>query len=451
MKALIYISEELVLTDKDHSILTALNSYFDVVEQERTELGVYYKLENNQYDYVISNVAKNSELELIASAQQPTKIYFITGDKNLLNFIHNKYTFANTFTTLESLLDHFVQPNKVEDSQKEESFFNDLSSEVLAADDVVQQIEPYEEINDNTLNQIPGVKVEYEVDPIYTRTRQIQKTLFAQQQWSDHKIVGVWSPVGRAGVSTFILNFSLYLAQRRIYTTVLEGLTTKPILKQTLSRFTKVPPEWVSYASTIQEDNEPRSASWIYENVVFLPCVKEDLKYTWNPILIEAYMTTTKIVDVTLVDLPSGPLQDYSRDSLHYVDELWILFDDSYHELLNWKKYILELQNKYKINIHLIMSKAYSFSQSTKISKEMNLPLITTIPAMDELVMSNYYQDKPLLHVQEASEKLIPAYQDIANHLFKNSFKTKITEKAPQKADGFFKKLRTSILKARIQ
>ncbi|RKJ74880.1 hypothetical protein D7X33_18995 [Butyricicoccus sp. 1XD8-22] len=290
--------------------------------------------------------------------------------------------------------------------------------------------------------------VTYEENPIYTRTRQIQKNLFAQQQWADHKIVGLWSPIGRTGVSTFAINFALYLAKNRVYTTVLEALTPQPQLKQTLSRYTKVPKGWISYASTIQEENDPRNASWIYDNVVFLPCAQSDLQYTWNPALIEAYMTTTKIVDVTLVDVPSGNLQEYSKDALNYVDELWILFDDNYHELMNWKQYIQELEYKFQIPIHLIMSRNYPFSQAHKISKEMGLPLISCIPAMDETAMYNHYQNIPLYYVEEAQEKLETAYYEVASHLFKQPFKPRKGENASSKYSSLFKKFYTSFLKA---
>ena len=531
MKALVYISSEIQSGDEtsqsSSNLLNNLNNYFSEMKIEHTLSNLVYLYEEvSDLNYILGYVETKDEIEVLGYGNKNKSIQldFVTADPELISFIQQNYSSAGVFPSTEDVLKalgvgrgngnpqvnssehtpmieippldenyNWSEPNKEEhlDSTEssdlpleqhdhvgkesesaENSTFNDLSDEILAQDNIEEELPidesitvsteqtediPLETSDDIKVNVVQNhnpskesvhTQVEYEEDPIYTRTRQIQKNLFAQQQWADHKIIGLWSPIGRVGVSTFTTNFALYLAKNRVYTTVLEGLTPIPQLKQTLSRFTKLPKGWVSYASTIHEDHEPRNASWIYENVVFLPCAKSDLQYTWNPALIEAYMTTTKIVDVTLVDLPSGHLQEYSRDALHYVDELWILFDDSYHELMNWKQYIQELSHKLKIPVHLIMSRTYPFSQASKISKEMELPLISSIPAMDELAMQNQYQNIPLYYVEEAQGKLDTAYFEVASHLFKEPFKPRKAEKASLKSSNIFRKLYSSFLKA---
>lgn len=474
MKTLIYISKKSKMKNKVDDLLHKFQQHFDDIQIEVDDVNLFL-LSNSPFHNVIGYVSTRNEIELLSNIKQALTIHFITEDSQLINLIKQKNNSAKIAQSTEQILqelekkaqasyvpyikksmeEHQIQdeivppfytnpypePNFNMEVPPSEIPFIDLSGEVLAGDHV-EEATNNEEVQNNV-----HIEVEYQEDPLYTRTRQIQKNLFAQQQWADHKIIGIWSPTGKTGVSTLAINFALYLAKQRVYTTVLEGLSSQPQLKQTLSRYTKVPKDWVSYASTIQEGQEPRNASWIYENVIFLPCTKSDLQYTWNPVLIEAYMTTTKIVDVTLVDFPSGHLQEHSKDALHFVDELWILFDDNYHSLINWKDYIKELEQK-QIKVHLIMGRTYSFSAANKISKEMDLPLITTIPAMDEIAMHNQYQNIPLYFVDEAAAKLESAYSEIATHLFKQSYKPSNAELPTEKSQSFFKKLYTSILKA---
>ncbi|MEB2301608.1 hypothetical protein LAV72_18555 [Lysinibacillus xylanilyticus] len=276
-------------------------------------------------------------------------------------------------------------------------------------------------INTNEAEPIDNVtsqSVQYEEDPLHIRKRNIQKKLFANQQWSDHKIIGLWSPTGKTGVSLTTINLALSFAEQRIYTTVLEALNPLPNLKTHISRYSAAPNNWVSYASCIQEEYEPKKASWIYQNVVFLPSTQDDLQYTWNPPLIEAYMTTSKIADVTFVDFPSGRLAEYSLDALNYVDELWILFDDNYPALLKWKNYLSGLSQDYQVQLYGIMGRTYEFSQPAKISQEIGIPLLTTIPALDREIMNHYYEKEPLWTNNSVREALLPSYQTLFQHVF---------------------------------
>ncbi|KEK11075.1 hypothetical protein EP18_13960 [Lysinibacillus sphaericus] len=289
--------------------------------------------------------------------------------------------------------------------------------------------------------------VQYEENPLHIRTRNIQKKLFANQQWSDHKIIGLWSPTGKTGVTLTTINLALSFAEQRIYTTVLEALSPQPILKTHISRYSSPPINWVSYASCIQEEYEPRMASWIYQNVVFLPSSQDDLQYTWNPPLIEAYMTTSKIADVTFVDFPSGHLAEYSLDALNYVDELWVLFDDNFPALLKWKKYIQTLSQNSHLHIYGIMGRTYEFSQPTKISQEMGIPLLTSIPALDQEIMNHYYSKEPLWSKTKVKEAWMPTYQTLYKHVFPDHPPMETEEKGTLKKNpviNFIKQLKFS-------
>jgi len=43
------------------------------------------------------------------------------------------------------------------------------------------------------------------------------------------------------------MNFAYFLAENRVYTAVLEGLSNQPVLKNWLKKYTSVPTSWKSY------------------------------------------------------------------------------------------------------------------------------------------------------------------------------------------------------------
>jgi MinD-like ATPase involved in chromosome partitioning or flagellar assembly len=252
----------------------------------------------------------------------------------------------------------------------------------------------------------------------HIRSRKLQKQIFAQQKWESHKMVGVWSPVHRTGVTTFTLNFAFFLANHRIYTAVLEGLTEQTALRDWLLRYTEVPKNWTSFARAIHEDGIVDQTDWTYKNVKFLPLDHTDSEFEWNSISLGSYMTTTRVVDVTLVDFPTGTMAPYTLDSLQFLDELWIVVDDSFEETLKWNNYIKELRKKVKIPVYLIFNKAYEFSQSDRIAKNLSVQLLATLPSLHKEVMRNYYEKEPIYFNEEVAVQLTPLFLNLARHLF---------------------------------
>lgn len=263
-----------------------------------------------------------------------------------------------------------------------------------------------------------GPSVQYEENPHHVKKREIQKKLFSNTEWSNHKIIGIWSPTGKCGATLTSINLALAFAEMRVYTTVLEGLTTRPRLKQHLDCYTTVPKGWVSYASCIQGDSNPKYASWIYENVVFLPLTQRDLSFNWNPELIETYMTAPKITDVTFVDLPSGRFSDYMRDALHCLDEIWVMYDDNFHDLMSWKTYFQSVSEMYEVQLYGIMGRSYDFSKAKSIAENAGLAFLTSIPALDKEVMQHYYEKQPLWKTGNAKSTLFESYSVLYEHIF---------------------------------
>lgn len=289
--------------------------------------------------------------------------------------------------------------------------------------------------------------VVYKENPYYLRSRNLQKQLFTRQQWDEHKMIGVWSPLHRMGVTSLTINFAFFLAQNRIYTAVLEGLTAQHAMKDWLKRYTPIPQNWSSYANAIQTDaTNTLDTEWKYKNVLFLPLDQKDSHYVWNSPSLESYMSATKIIDVTLVDLPTGEMANYTTASLHYLDELWIVVDDAIQETLAWKSYIQNLREQVDIPFHLIFNKHYLFSQDKRIEKEMGIPIITCMPALHKETMQNYYENVPLYFKQETHEKMQEPFIDLAKHLFSGDFTiagTELFNKHGKWTDRILRPLRT--------
>jgi hypothetical protein len=265
---------------------------------------------------------------------------------------------------------------------------------------------------------------EQEEELFRKRSRNLQKQLFTHYTRDDHKMIGVWSPIHQIGVTTFILNFAIFLENNRINTSVLEGITQHYNLKNLLARYTKIPANWVSYAKAIHQDNITKESLWLYRNVKFLPLDFDDMQHKWDEISLDSYMNTTKVVDVTLVDLPTGAMSNCTLDSLKYLDELWIIVKDSYHDVLSWKEYIHLIQKQSNLPFRLIYNQTYPFSQTDRLSKDLAFPLLTQIPSLHEEAAKNNYESVPLYEKEEAATKLEPSFTDLAKYLFGEQFET---------------------------
>ncbi|MFJ8519422.1 hypothetical protein [Lysinibacillus xylanilyticus] len=270
---------------------------------------------------------------------------------------------------------------------------------------------------ENIIKDIPEIQTIVN-DVNYQRTRTIQKQLFARQEWQSNKTIGVWSPLHQTGVTTFVINFALYLAKHRIYTGVLEGLTSNHILKYWLNRYTSIPNDWVSYASVIHEDIEPPLADWKYGNVLFLPLNDGDIDKKWTSDTLETYLKMPSLLDIILVDMPTGEMNKHTVDSLLYLSELWIIVDDSFHEIIAWKEYITQLNQLTNIPIRLVFNKTYEFSQVQRLEKELGYPLIAELPSLHKEVKRNYYQTKPLIYMDDIYEQLHPGFNQLREYLF---------------------------------
>lgn len=312
-----------------------------------------------------------------------------------------------------------ILPDDINDESSSENNKNELEKKVGAvktSDSNIRKKEP--------VSLPPELESQHTVDhQKLMRTRSLQRNVYTLQKYDENRMVGIWSPLGRMGVTTLATSLAFYLAEQRVYTAVLEGLSNRYILKDWLKQYASEPDQWESLGSVLFRERNPEKNLWSYKKVSFLPMCRGDVQYEWDDLSIEAYMTATKLVDVTLIDLPTGKMQSYTQHSLKYLDELWIVVDDSYLQLSSWKDYISGIKKHFQKPVYLIGNRVESFSRIKKLAEELEIELLTELPAFDSEARKNNYQDKPLYFQTSVQTKLYAPFELLAGHLLGSGFK----------------------------
>lgn len=298
------------------------------------------------------------------------------------------------------------------------------------------QQEP-EEWNPNSEIDESSPHTFYEEDIFLNRSKEIRRQWSKSLKWKSHRTIGIWSPLHRTGVTSFSFNYAFYLAKNGIKSAILEGLTDNYTMKDWLKRYSQEPTNWSSLAKAIHSDNLPNQTLWEYGDVRFFPLDKEDISFDWNSNSLRYLIQTTNDIKATLVDLPTGNMSSYTKDSLVYLDELWIVVDDAIQETIAWKNYIHKLKDELDIPFNLIFNKEFSFSQSKRLSEELKIPLIATLPSLHEETMRNYYENKPLYFQKEVADLLESPFKKLTEHLSLES--PELPTKKANKAELYFK------------
>ncbi|MGE6755918.1 hypothetical protein ACQKFO_21190 [Rossellomorea sp. NPDC071047] len=351
-------------------------------------------------------------------------------------------------------LDSVVEASKNVESNQVESSSDDNKSKSVSTPSTQEEKGDIPEKTlhnevENFIDQVkedsyPGQKnksVKYENSlKISERAIEIRKRGFSRAKWDRNKTIGIWSPIPRIGVTTFTMNFSIFLGKHRVQCATLEGLNEHHVMKTILKRFTNTPVGWNSYANALHnEDSSSENISWPYNGVYWIPLDDNDIESKWDQDILYHYINNVKYFDVVLIDLPTGELEAYTEHTLDHLDELWVLVDDSFHQIAAWKKYIHKQLEKYKLPAKLIFNRQHSFSQMERLSKELEIPLITSIPSLSVEAAKNNYENVPLLEHKEIYEKLKLPYTQLAQHVVGNSFE------ADEYKTKWFAKLKTLI------
>ncbi|MGP4074093.1 hypothetical protein ACTWQB_16430 [Piscibacillus sp. B03] len=294
--------------------------------------------------------------------------------------------------------------------------------------------------NEQSIDDVNQTSDEYksltseDINALIAQSQSVQKRILRHSFRDTNQTIGVWSPLHRMGVTTFCINFALALAEQRILTGVLELPSENHNLKIELKRIANEPHNWRSYASFIHDFHTPTAEpltdlpfEWIYQGVSWYPLGKDDTHdITWYYETMQSYITNLNVLDVTLIDMPSGNMDEPIKWALEQLDECWILVDDNYQSISAYRNYIHKLFQDYPhIEVKLIFNKHFpSFSRPNELSEELDYPLLTCIHDLHEAVLKNQYQHKPLINMPNYRQTLLDGYKPIIEHVTGSQYNT---------------------------
>ncbi|WP_209124383.1 DNA translocase FtsK [Alkalihalobacillus sp. BA299] len=258
-----------------------------------------------------------------------------------------------------------------------------------------------------------------------------------------HRTIGVWSPQGGKGTTTFIMNFAMYLGRLGNSPAVIEGISNKQQLKTKLLKFTKeTPPKWESWASQIFKpysltEKELQKHYWVYNNVSWYPLDYQDPTFKWDTHRLFHYINVKRGHNTLFIDFPGGYMDERSMYTLnHSIDELWVVMDNDITRMKELKKYIQKIvgatDDREEIPAKLLcLQELPSSNKSKDYAKELGLPLLASCPYLGEVVQRNLNQEKPLLEQSGIIEKVQPSYEDIRQQIQKYIKEPIILKKKP--------------------
>ncbi|MEM5014015.1 hypothetical protein WKH57_25215 [Niallia taxi] len=245
--------------------------------------------------------------------------------------------------------------------------------------------------------------------------------VFKGKAYPNNQTIGIWSPLSRIGVTTFIINYAIFLQANKIQTAVIEGIKGK-YLQHIIERYEEKPSNYKSFMEVFHlEDKAIQNMDisqihWYYKGVLWLPIGDKDKDYIWDESFLNVYFQFFRYHDVVLVDLPNGEMQQETLASLQHMDELWIVIDNSI-DILLWKSYIQSIQKDFNKPIKLLFNRKMTFSKPEDVARELDLPLITTIPDLTEEHYNNQFENHALIENTAVFNKLLDPFRVITKEL----------------------------------
>ncbi|MFE7064209.1 hypothetical protein ACFVAD_18930 [Sutcliffiella sp. NPDC057660] len=341
--------------------------------------------------------------------RKPTNIFHSdNGSESEKDKASKKQDKENTTTVKPSVDTKKIAPSLVEEEQRDKVNLTPNNDTDTDTESIVHQVKQ------------EGSELE---DEVALRAREIRKKTFHRTSLDNNKTIGVWAPLHRAGVTTFILNYALYLGSQKFQCCVIEGLNENQLLKNFLKRYNPEPEHWTSYARALHTNGlNSDHIMWSYKSVLWFPLDDRDIHLEWDYHRLYHYINSVKYFDIVLVDLPTGKMEDFTLHTLEHLDELWVIGDDSFHQNVAWKKYIHQIAEENNLNVSLIFNKKYSFSQEKILAEKLELPLLASLPPLHEVLQRNSYESKPITENKEVLESLLVPFEDLTKHLVGSDF-----------------------------
>lgn len=306
----------------------------------------------------------------------------------------------------------------VNEENNEHSIDNDTPLEENNTDMIKPTVEPRKEEDTDSLepnsNKIKPIKNHSLTEKALGIGEAMDLVTFKNK-----KTVGLWAPLS-AGVTTFLIDFALYLQQYDVPLAVVEVPKKNQHHLKILERLESKPDNWVSLIENFYTTSEPNHRSlWMYRGIRWFPLGINDLTFKRDKEFTNNFFFAVKRTKFVMVDLPTGEMDAATLDSLPHLDELWLFVDDDFDRQLDWKDFIFKtLIGKYQLPIKLIHSRSHPIKSRPKdVAEKFNLPLISVLPAMWDLVLANKHEKKPLIDNLIAFKKLEPSFHKLAKEL----------------------------------
>ncbi|MCK6259534.1 hypothetical protein LCY76_23470 [Fictibacillus sp. KIGAM418] len=374
----------------------------------------------------------------------PSKVIIIVLEDTFVNFEFKEMEYKERYPSLEQIL-YFCFNGSEPDACKEAVCFeNHLSYKTwLKGQKAMVKVtgkqhipEFHEQFEKDPVIQDKNTMIEQEEDVVeVSETNQDNKNIMNWEEkililkeslappiWQrtrTQKTIAIWSPITNVGVSTFVINFALYLSKMPISVGVIEMLGTNYRIKSLLKQYSTQPQNWHSFSTYLFEENiNPTDVKWEYAGVNWYPVnPAKDMKYEWDEKSLYLYFNAMKFNDVLLMDLPTGKLENFIESQLSSVNELWILVNNQVHQVLEWKDHIKQLEKK-GISCHLVFHRDHSITQKEQLAERLGIPIIAAIPDMHHQMINNEYQNYPLIKQRGAEQVLEDGYKNLTMHLF---------------------------------
>lgn len=307
----------------------------------------------------------------------------------------------------------------------------------------LEKIDDEETIENASLNEVKDQltkksllqKDEFEV--IENRAIRIREE-FASPIWKKRqmkpKTVAVWSPLHRTGITTFTINFALFVSQFYLPVAVIEGISRQISMQSYLSTYMNKPTNWLSYGSYLKDGGSPEQLKWSFHDVQFFPLSVSDLQYEWTDREIGIYVESLKFYDLLLVDVPSGEISEYTQELLHQVDEIWLIVNNDLIGFNQWKKYMNRMLPEKKTQI--IFFDNFPESQPEKIADTLGYPLLESFPSLYQEIAVHHYKQKPLYFFEGVQKKVDTSFANLLAHL--TNKKISIEENNIKRHSSFF-------------
>lgn len=235
------------------------------------------------------------------------------------------------------------------------------------------------------------------------------------------KVIGVWSPINRVGVTSFLTNLAVFMANYSISISVLEGVSNTPKLYSYVQKFMKIDERWISLSDYLINPNlTTQQIPLHYKGVTFFPFNRNNYKCFTDNIMNRYYIEGLRFFDLVFLDIPSGPMVKHTLESLKYIDELWILCNNDVYNYNLASKFITQKINP-KVETKLIFIDQFEFSKPKIIQKMFESDILFEFPSIFEEVAKIQYSNKLFVEDDATFEKIKPGFEQIMNYLIPES------------------------------